>query len=152
MAKAIYDTYAGPTLRGLLSKVAEMDGDRVTLEQEIDLARATLLRAVNYWSVALEAKTESAMALQLDSEALIREGLDIVQKLVASEAKIRLIKKGAIELNTVQWMVGEISRIIQDKLPDGASKDLIEAISRIELPVDGTLAKFTRTASDEAFL
>ena len=152
---SIYMRNAGPTVMGLMSKAAELADKRVNLDAEIDLARATLMRAVEYWSLALEAGDRSSEETKMLAERLIKDGLDLVAKIVSAQAKIRLLDQGSLQLSSVSWVVGEVTRVIEEEVR-GKSDDLADKVVRriaaIKLPEDGNLAQFTLTASNEAFL
>lgn len=150
----IYHKNAGPTLTGLLAKAAEMGARRSSLDPEIDLARATLMRLVECWSIALEAPNATEET-KLLAERMIRDATETIGRLVSSAARVRVLDQGAVQLSSVSWVVGEVTRIIDEKVRDvdpTRADEIVQAIGAIKLPVDGTLEKFTNRAADEAFL
>lgn len=151
---AVYTKNAGPTLMGLMAKAAEIAANGSPLEEEVALCRATLARAVEYWNVSLEAKGGSE-GTRMQCEAIVREAAEMVSKLVSAAAKVKLLDQGAIQLSSVSWVVGEVTRAIEEVVretqPELADA-LVKRLEQVKLPVDGTLEKFTRRASDEAFL
>ncbi len=153
----VYARNAGPTLSGLLSKAAEMGTRRLSLDDEIDLARAMVMRACAYWNAALENKDslENPEALTLQCERLVSDAVETVVSIVHQAAKIRMMDEGAVQLSSVGWVIGEVTKVIEDEVrsvaPDLADK-ITDKISKIQLPVDGTLDKFMQRAADEAFL
>lgn len=157
---AIYSENAGPTLMGLMSKAAELDQQRLNLNEEIDLARALVMRVTAMLGAAVEAQKDRAPG-SLDElvcviQETVRNALKTVQDLVVSAAKVRVLDHGAIQLTSVAWVVGEVTRAIDEvvrmKCGDDVADRLVERIGKIKLPEDGTLEKFTMKAADEAFL
>ena len=150
----VYERNAGPTLAGLLSKAAELGQRRSSLEPEIDLARATLMRLVEGWSLTLESPKASEET-KLLAERMIREATETIARVVHAAARVRVLDQGAIQLSSVSWVVGEVTRIIDTQVrevdPETADK-IVNEIGKIKLPTDGTLEKFTQRAADEAFL
>lgn len=150
---AIYTKNAGPTLSALIAKAAEMDHKRTSLEDEIDLVRATLMRTVEMWSKALESGL--AVDALISIETLIRECSECVARLVVSQSKISLVTQGAIQLSSVSWVIGEVTRVIDSEIrgrDESVADKIVEKIRGIKLPVDGTLERFIQTVRDEAFL
>lgn len=150
----IYTRNAGPTLAGLMCRASELAKTRTSLEQEIALARATLIRVVSAWDAVLD-KPEAPEELKLHCESVIKDTVDLVAKLVHTDAKTRLLDEGAIQLSSVSYVTAEVTRaieeIIRERDPDLADK-LVERIGKIKLPEDGTVSKFINKARDEAFL
>jgi hypothetical protein len=150
---AIYSKNAGPTLSALISKAAAMDHKRVSLDDEIDLVRSTLLRTVEMWSKALEGGLPVDNLISI--EALIRECTECVARLVVSQSKISLVTQGAIQLSSVSWVIGEVTRVIDSEIrirDEAVADKIVSKIKEIKLPVDGTLERFIQTVRDEAFL
>lgn len=151
---ALYARNGGPKLMALLSKAADMQAKRHSLDEELDLVRATLMRLVEAWSVALEAP-EAKEETKLLAESMIRSAAETVSRIATSAAKIRVLDQGAIQLSSVSWVVGEVTKIIEQQIretdPEKAEA-IVNAIGNIKLPVDGTLEKFTNRAADEAFM
>lgn len=151
---SIYIRNAGPTILGLMSKAAELEGRRISLDNEIDLVRATLMRAVNVWNVALEHSDNDEM--KLHAEKIIREASEVVARIVHTAAKVRILDQGALQMTSVAWVVGEVCRHIdegvREQLGDEAAEEIINKIRGIKLPEDGTLAKFVQNQANEQFL
>jgi hypothetical protein len=150
---AIYTHNAGPTLSSLMSKAAAMDHKRTSLEEEIDLVRATLLRTVAMWNTALE--NNLSIDALLSTESLIRECSECVARLVTAQAKISLATQGAIQLSSVSWVIGEVTKVIDSEVrcrDEGVADKIVERIKEIKLPVDGVLRQFIAETRDEGFM
>lgn len=157
---AIYSENAGPTLMGLMSKAAALDAKRLNLDEEIDLARALTMRLCAMLGAAVEAQKDRAPG-ELDElvcvvQETVRTALKTVQDLVVSAAKVRILDHGAIQLTSVSWVVGEVTRAIDEvvraRCGDEVADGLVARIGKIKLPEDGTLSKFVMKAADEAFM
>lgn len=151
---SVYAENAGPTLMGLLSRASELSKSRVSIEAEIAIVRATMARLVDMWAKVLD-KADAPQELLLHCESVIRETADLIARLVNSDARTRVLDEGAIQLSSVSYVVGEVSRAIEEtireKNPDMADH-LVARIGKIRLPEDGTVSKFINKARDEAFL
>lgn len=154
---SIYLRNAGPTISGLMSKAAEMSGRRISLDDEIDVMRSLVMRAISYWNAALENKdaVSDPDALALQCERLVQDSVDAVVRTVQAAAKVRLMDEGAIQLSSVSWVIGEVTKIIDQEIREQSpelAERIVEKIGEVKLPVDGTLDKFLKKAADEAFL
>lgn len=151
----VYTRNAGPTLTGLLSRAAQRSQQSIELDDEIDLARALVMRACSYWNAALEANGTTTEGTRLMAEQVVREAIDTVVKTVSQAAKVRALQEGAIQLSTVSWVVAKICEILDEEVRsvDPIAADRIVAkIGGIKLPVDGTLERYTRQIEEEVFL
>ena len=152
---SVYLKNAGPTLSGLLSKAAELAHRRISLEEEVDLARSLVMRACEYWSLALDHQNASD-ELRMQCERVVRDAIDTVTKTVVAAAKVRLMDQGAIQLSSVQWVMAEVTKAIEEEIRDQSPEmadALVGRIGKIKLPEDGTLQKFLGSAvANEEFL
>lgn len=139
---------------GLISKASELEQKRISLESEIDLVRATLIRVSEVWSLVLEAKGSEEQLLF--AERIIREAADCVARLVQAAARVRILDQGALQMTSVSWVVGEVTRaideVVREKCGDDVAEQLVSRIKKIKLPEDETLAKFIKQQSNEQFL
>lgn len=155
----VYVRNAGPTLSGLLAQAAQRSAAQVDLEDEVDLARAIAMRATMIWSACLDGIKEDGTPVsdeaKMLSESAVRDSLDLVVKTVAAAAKVRLINEGAVQLSTLSWVVGEITRVLDEEV---RSRDpyladrVVQAIGAIKMPSDKTLLNFQTAVAEESFL
>lgn len=150
---SVYARNAGPTLMGLMATAAEASQREHDLTEEIKLVRATLARTVVLWNQALENTNNEE--LKLRCEMLVRECAASVAQIVQASARARATDAGCIQLTSVSWVVGEVTRaveeVVRDRDPEMAQA-LVDRIGRIKLPEDGDLRQFTRQQASEEFL
>ncbi len=150
----VYLRSAGPTLMGLISKATERTADRHNLDDEIDLARSLAIQATGMLNVVLDAP-EAKENHKLVAAKIVQEAIDHVTKTVTASAKVKLIEEGAIEIKTVQWVIAEVARAIDETVrtvqPELAEQ-LVKRIANIKLPVDGKIEAFIGASSEEQFL
>lgn len=150
----VYLKNAGPTLMGLISKASDRVADRHNLDDEIDLARAVAIQATDMLTITLEAP-QAKENHKLIAAKIVQDAIDHVTRTVTASAKIKLLEEGAVELKTVQWVVAEVARAIDEtvrQVQPELAEQLIKRIANIKLPVDGKLEAFIGNTSDEQFL
>lgn len=137
-----------------MSKVEETSDRRVGLADELDLARAVLVRTATYWNTTLEDSRASEES-RLLCERLIRECTESVAKIVGIASRVRLMEEGSLQLRSVEWVVGKVCEVIETQIraknPELADK-IVDSIKNIRLPQDGNLSKFMSQASQENFM
>lgn len=131
-----------------------MGARRHDLSDEVDLARSIAIRASATYGLAIDQQELSEEA-RLLAEHHLKEAIDLVVKTVHSASKVRIMEEGVVQLSTVDWVLAKVTEIIDRNVRDASplvADRMVEEIGKIELPVDGALGKFMKTASQEAFL
>jgi hypothetical protein len=145
----------GPTLTGLISKAASLGASRFNLDDEIDLARSLTIRAVQYWNLALESGDKTTDDTRIQCERLVAATVENVVKTVAAAVKTKMLQDGALQLDSVEWVVAEMTKAIDEEIrtasPELADR-LTKRIGEIKLPEDGKLSGLITAASSEEFL
>jgi len=140
---------------GLIAKAEELGRRPSDMADEVAIVRAVLAHAVEHWNEALEMRGEKAVFAQAACEQLIRNCVKSVTEAIVASAKVRATDEGAVAISSVAWVMGEVTRAINEvviEVNPELAEALVARIGKIKMPVDGTLEKFMRVASDEAFL
>lgn len=153
-AVSIYNRNAGPTLMGLMSKAKAMGADRVSLNEEIDLARSLLIRATEMYSTALDdGKTPEELKLVIESH--VRDGIDCVSDVVTKASKVRELNEAMMSGEVVSWIVAEVTQVIESKVrmvSDELADQVVAALQAIELPHGAGRMKVVKAAANEEFM
>lgn len=150
---SVYTKFAGSTLAGLLSKASALANKRSDLSDEVDLVRSLTMRAVTVLGAVMDspdAKEDSKGAASL----LVDKAVHSVATIVEKQAKITALEEGTIRLSTVEWILAEITRAIDEELGEGATTEkLVSRIKKIKIPTDGSLDSFMQnSARTEEFM
>lgn len=156
----VYVKNAGPTMQGLLQKAAELDRRRLDLSSEIDLARAITMQCVSHLSAIVERTKDDPDAVSLATrilcEKLVREAVESVASLVSTAARIKSNEEGTITLKAMGWVIGEITRVIEEEVRVASpvlADRITERIRTLPMPVDPEVLGTLQIASaSEEFL
>jgi hypothetical protein len=149
-----YSKHAGKKLSDLLAELAlQNDDERLSLAEEIDVARLNASRVLNLFEkIVIEESFTGADGKQLDLTAetkmklksscanAVKESLDQVSSLVQAMAKVEALKADKISVNNIKWVVNRIMRLIEEIVVPynaDAAKELCAKISDMRLLENG---------------
>lgn len=156
----VYIRNAGPTMQGLIYKAAELERRRMDLSSEIDLARAITMQCVGHLSAIMEKTKDDPDAVSLATrilcEKLVREAIESVASLVATAARIKANEEGTISIKSMGWVIGEITRVIDEEVRASSpllADKIADRIKTLPMPVDDEVRGTLQLASSsEEFL
>lgn len=150
----IYLKNGGVTLSGILAKVAQ--AGRTSLEDEIDLARALAIRSTALYGAALDAGDNIDEDTKTALSVLVEKSIDAVSRTATAHARIQAWEEGTIQLTSVQWILAEITKIIDQEIrtiDDSVADKVIERMKDIKVPNDKNVKSFLEFSGNrEEFL
>lgn len=154
-----YSKHAGRSLKSLLEEVASQpDDERLSLAEEIDVARINTARALQFFEKIVlnedfrdkdgnqvEIGPEKMLQLKSTCSNAVKQGLDQVASLVQAMAKVEALKQDKISVHNIKWIVARIMRLIEEEVEpvnSECAKRLCNRISDLKLlEGDSTNAK-----------
>lgn len=124
-----YSRHAGAKLKTILQQLQEDRPDeRLSLEDEVDLARATTLRSIKLWEAAEESDNDEARGL---ATALVRDSINHVSNVVKNAAQVSALTKQTIKVGDVGYVIAQVTRILEDELGGSdAGKLVLDRITK----------------------
>jgi hypothetical protein len=138
-----------------MERVEGLGVDRHSLDYEIDLSRAILVRLTKIYDLALQSDTPEAESARVAIEGAIQDGLCSIAEMVSKSQKVREANGAAIASEAFAWVLSEVGRVLDEQLltTDPALRArMLAALSLIQMPFGGGRAPIARTAADEKFL
>lgn len=132
-----YTRRAGPILRERLEELRTAAPDeRHSLADEVDLARLMAQRNVAiYDTVVLDGKGSDE--LQAMATAGLRGALNHVSEIVSKAARVHVVSSTVIELEHIDYVLQQVTRIIEEEVADkdkAIADAVINRIAEIKLP------------------
>lgn len=141
--KNFYSQFVGPTLQEALEKVAALNAQRMSLVEEIDLARGLLVKNLEFIKMLEDSEvTEgsgSSKALSADTRhkmyGVIRNNVQFVAQLISSQAKITALMQVNFTPGQLQWLIEQLTDLLKTEVKDEAViKSVMDKFALIRIP------------------
>lgn len=135
---SFYRDRLGVKLKDMLGELENSPPDeRLSLLQEIDVARLLVNDALELFSEAVDADQSrpDVVTIRMQASAIVRNCLDQVSKLVQAYAKAEALAPGKLTAVQMQFLMNAITRAINEVFQDDPRvSTVMDLIDKIKLP------------------
>lgn len=141
---AWYTGKAGEALDQAVRKMAGTPDDRMSLAEEIDIARVAALEAAKAFSMIslsdemVDGKPKFSLALKTATTDMMLDRINTVAELVAKHSKIRMLSESVVDIEQLDYITSQVSMILNHRLANVVEKEYIDLIAQdmrqIKLP------------------
>lgn len=144
-SKGRYASQVSTALGEKLAKMAEEpDDERLSLAEEVDVARVLTSRALKIYDLAINGRgadgQEASEEIRQAAAQGLNQALEATSRLVERFAKVNTLTSGFITAKQIGFLVAQFNKIIADEIQDEEVRNRIAAkIREIDIPDDPNL-------------
>lgn len=134
-----YSNRVGATLQARLAELAEEPPhERHSLQNEVDVMRLAASEALAIFDlVCIQEADKSSAGLKANAASVVKDAMQSVALVVEKAAKVRAISQSTIDLEFLDFVVGQVQRIIERHVTPislDAVDRIVNELNEIALP------------------
>lgn len=126
-----FSKHAGDALKRRLAAVAQSEQERLSLSEEVDVARLVALDSMQLWEAAQQSDNPATRGQACE---LVRQSIDHITETVKRAATVRQLVGANVAVEDVGYVVAQVQKILNDEL--GGSEAGRAVLERLTARID----------------